>query len=144
MLLKKKKNIIRISYHHSKPQEEIKCKRVILVIKTKELARQRQILVQLSTSCGFRFPLSSASRWITTGKERPDFRRALGPLACLQHCRLLSLIVVICAGKRNPQRFHFSTHRAQKASVEASILILQPDSEWRGVASAWRAYACER
>lgn len=66
--------------------------------------RQWQILVQLSTSCGFRFPLNSASLWITTGKERPDLRRALGLLACLQHSRLLSLIVVICVGeKKSPE-----------------------------------------
>lgn len=126
-----------ISCHSSNPQEEIKCNHVILVIKTKKLGRHKwQILVQPSTSYGYRFPLNSASFWITTGKERLDLRCALGLLAYLQRSRLLSLIVVVCVGKRNPQRFHFGTYSFQKASVEASILILQPDSGWRGAGSA--------
>lgn len=58
-------------------------------------------------------------------------------LACLLYSRLLSLIAVLHAGERNPQRIHFSTESGKRAAVEASISPLQSNSEFRG------AYTCD-
>lgn len=92
--------------------------------------------------------------WLSRDRKTPAPRRAgvksdafsilsiiwwsvLELLACLLYSRLLSLIAVLHAGERNPQRIHFSTESGKRAAVEASISPLQSNSESRG------AYTCD-